>query len=390
MGKPLDMSDKKTILVLTSGGLSPALNATLYGVIKQVRKYRWRILGGINGWISLVQQGKIIDLTNLNVEAIKNRGGDFLRSSRTNPFKIPGGINLLKEKIKKYRISGILAIGGDDTLKGASQLFTKEHLPIVGLPKTVDNDLPLTYFSPGFPSAAYYAAKLAAETKEDSAYTLSRVFIIEMYGEKSGWLAAAAALGGVDLVIPPEWPFKLNDILKLIQQKYEKNGNYCVVALSKEAKISGLKSLADTQPDDFNNQRREFISLALKEKIESRLGLSAKIIIPMNYVQSGEPIKLDWEMGVRLGKKGVDLIKENRLGQTLAIDFKNNRFALRPVSLKIFSQGIKKKMPASFFNKKTMLPTEKYFKYLKTLIGNFQFIDKNYQKLQQIISKKMS
>ena len=144
MGKPLDMPDKKTILVLTSGGLSPALNATLYGVIKQVRKYRWRILGGINGWISLVQQGKIIDLTNLNVEAIKNRGGDFLRSSRTNPFKIPGGINLLKEKIKKYRISGILAIGGDDTLKGASQLFTKEHLPIVGLPKTLDNDLPLT------------------------------------------------------------------------------------------------------------------------------------------------------------------------------------------------------------------------------------------------------
>lgn len=382
------MSDKKTILVLTSGGLAPTLNATLYGVIKQAQKRHWRILGGINGWVSLVQQGKIIDLTNLNVEVIKNRGGDFLRSSRTNPFKVRRGIDLLKEKIKKYNIDGILAIGGDDTLSAAARLFIEEHLPIVGLPKTVDNDLPHTYFSPGFPSAAYYAAKLTAETKEDSAYTLSRVFILEMYGEKSGWLTSTAALGGADLVIPPEWLFNLNDVLKLIKQKYEENGNYCFVALSKEAKISNLRGLADTQPDDFNNQRQEFISLALKQKIESRLGLSTKIIIPMNYLQSGEPIKLDRELGIKIGQRGVELLANEKFGRVAVITYQNKKLSIKDISLKYFLKKGKVKMPASFFNKKTMLPTEKYFKYLKTLIGNFQFIDKDYQKLRQIINKK--
>ena len=148
------MKKSKTIFLLTSGGLAPALNATLYGVIKAARKQGWKILGGLNGWSSLVQNGRIIDLTNLKIECLKNRGGTFLKSSRTNPFKVQNGINLLHQKIKQHKINALVAIGGDDTLGAAQKLAQEEGLPIVGLPKTIDNDLTGTYWTPGYPSAA--------------------------------------------------------------------------------------------------------------------------------------------------------------------------------------------------------------------------------------------
>ncbi|MFA6304144.1 MAG: 6-phosphofructokinase [Patescibacteria group bacterium] len=380
------MKNKKTILLLTSGGLASALNATLYGAIKQARKLNYKILGGLHGWASLVQHAPIVDLTKLNIEAIKNRGGNFLRSSRTNPLKVPGGIFNLKEKIAKYKIDGIVAIGGNDTLGAAAKLFLQENIPIIGLPKTVDNDLPITYFSPGFPTAAYYAAKLTAETKEDSAYALSRVYIIEMYGADAGWLTCSTALGGADIVIPPEWQFDLADIIKLVKQKYEANGNYCVIALSKDAHIKGLKGILDTQFDGFGNIRQEFLSIKLKEKIENKLGLTTKIILPLNYFQSGEPLPLDWQMGIKLGQAGVSLIAKNNFGKACVVDYQKNKFGVKVMDLKLFAD-VTKKMNSSYFNAKKMLPTPKYFAYLNSMIGHIKFIDQPYQKLIDKINR---
>lgn len=377
----------KNILVLTSGGLSPSLNPTLYGVISQAKKLNFQIYGGISGWASLVQRGKIINLTRQNTEILKSRGGTLLRSSRTNPLKAFGGIELLKENLRKYKINGLIAIGGDDTLMAAAKLHNDFQVPVVGLPKTVDNDLPLTYFTPGFPTAAYYAAKLTAETKEDSAYTYSRIYIIEMYGAVSGWLTCATVLGGADIIIPPEWQFDLDKIINLVKRRYEANGNYCVIAVSKEARIKGIKGKPEKQPDGFGNPRNEYVSLALQEKIQSQLGLTTKIIIPMNYLQSGNPIKLDIEIGHKIGKLGVDLINRQQTGQAVIINYARKKFGLKTVPLNHFiKKG--KGLDNSLFNQKTMLPTVKYLNYLKTMIGNYQFIDYKYQKLQRIISKK--
>ena len=380
------MTIRKNILILTSGGLAPALNATLYGAIATARSFGYKIYGGLNGWVSLVQNGKITNLTALDIEVIKNRGGNMLRSSRTNPLKVENGLIKMREKIKKYSLDGIIVIGGDDTLGAAAKLYQEEKIPIVGLPKTVDNDLPKNYFSPGFPTAAFNAAKLTAETKEDSAYNLSRVYIIEMYGADAGWLTAAAALGGADIVIPPEWQFNLNDILKLTKQKYEANGNYCVIALAKEGRIKGLRGLVDTQPDGFSNVRQEFISLQLKQAIEGRLGLNAKIIIPMNVVQSGRPIALDQKIGLALGKKGAELIKHNHFGQAAIIKYAKSKFTVSSCPLTDFLKP-KKLLNESYFNKHKMLPTQKYFAYLKTLLGKREFIDLIYQKLQKKLNK---
>ena len=375
------MKTGKNLLVLTSGGLSPSLNPTLYGVIVRAKKLNYQIYGGISGWASLVQHGKIINLTKLNTDVLKNRGGTLLRSSRTNPLKVQGGINLLKEKFKKYKLTGLIAIGGGDTLMAAAKLFKDYQVPVIGLPKTVDNDLPLTYFTPGFPTAAYYAAELTAETKEDSAYTYSRVYIIEMYGAISGWLTCATALGGADIIIPPEWQFNLQKIISLVKRKYEANGNYCLIAVSKEAKVKGIKGKPEKQPDGFGNPRREYISLALQEKIQSQLGLTTKIIIPMNYLQSGNPIRLDINIGQQLGSFGVDLINQQKFGQAVIINYLKKKFSLKAVPLTYFLNK-SKRLDDSLFDKQAMQPTTKYLNYLKTLIGDFDFIDRKYQQLQ--------
>jgi len=380
------MKNVKNIVVLTGGGLAPALNATLYGVIKAARQKGFKIYGSLYGWASLVQHGKIIDLTKLNIEAIKNRGGTFLRSSRTNPFKVTGGLINLRDNLKKYKIDAIIAIGGDDTLGAAAKLYQKEKIKVIGLPKTVDNDLPATYFCPGFPSAAYYMATLSAETREDSAYALSRVYIIESYGAQSGWLTCAASLGGADLVIPPEWQFDLEKILALIKKRYTKNGNFCLISLSKEAKIKGLKGFEDTQPDGYGHVRQEFISLGLKRAIEERLGLATKIILPMNYFQSGLPIDLDRKMGYQLGQKSIELASQGKFGRSVMVDLKSGKFIPKEVPINAFLKGTKR-MPAGWFDKNAMQPNGKYLNYLKTLVGGFDFLDREYNRLQKQVNK---
>ena len=208
-----------------------------------------------------------------------------------------------------------------------------------------------------------------------------------MYGADAGWLTCSTALGGADLVIPPEWTFRLSDIMSLVKKKYEANGNYCVIALSKDAKIKGLKGFLDTQFDGFGNTRQEFLSLKLKEKIESLLGLTTKIIVPMNYFQSGEPLPLDWQMGVKLGQAGLELIKNKGFGRVAVVDYINKKFSVKTVSLRLFKDKTQK-IESSFFDKIKMQPTNRYFKYMETLIGNYQFLDKKYNKLQSLIIKK--
>ena len=206
-------------------------------------------------------------------------------------------------------------------------------------------------------------------------------------GAKSGWLTCSAALGGADIVIPPEWEFNLETILNKIKKKYKQNNNLCVIGLSKEAKIKGLAGIADKQIDFFNIKRKEFVSLSLQKKIQSKLGLNTKTIVPMSYLQSGEPINLDKKFGFSLGKKGIEMVTTKKYGQTAIIDYKNGKFNLKEVKLSEFLNGTKK-MNNTWFNKKTMQPTDKYFKYLKTLIGDFDFIDKDYNRLQKLVNKK--
>ncbi|MBT3690501.1 hypothetical protein HOG11_04055, partial [bacterium] len=277
-------------------------------------------------------------------------------------------------------------IGGDDTLSTAAKLYHEEDIPVIGLPKTIDNDLPHTYFSPGFPSAAHYTAKLIDEVREDAAYAYGRVFIIEVMGAKSGWLTCSSAVGGADIIIPPEWQFDLKKLLNLIKKKYKKNG-YCVIAMSKEANIKGLKGLSDKQTDGFNTKRKEFIGLSLQNQIEKKLGYNTKTIVPMNSLQTGPPIETDKQIGIKVGEMGIKLVSKDKIGQAVVIECKKNKFVTNHIDLNNFFDK-PKKMDASYFDKRLMWPSKKYMKYISKILNSKDFNNKKYQKLQMKILGK--
>ena len=366
--------NKKTVLIFTGGGLAPALNPTLYGAITRARKEGFRILGGLYGWACLGANGKTIDLTKIDLEIIKKNGGTFLRSSRTNPFNSKNGLAELKKRIKKLKIDYIIAIGGDDTLGAAYKLHQESIIPIVGAPKTIDNDLPETYWSPGFPSAAYYFSQFVKEIREDAAYALSRIFIVEALTAKAGWLVAAGAYGGADLVIPPERPVDLKLIIRLAKKRYLANKNFAVIAISNQAKIPGIKGEEDEQKDQFGVKRQNYISLALAKSLKAALGIETKVAIPANYVETGRPIKIDCEIGIKLGEKAVNLIRKNKFGQMAAVkrpSWQSNSITVDCAPLSAM-RNKKKPMDESFFDFKNLRVKQKMFDYLEPMLGKYE------------------
>lgn len=381
----LSLSNKK-ILVFTGGGLAPALNPTLYGVITAARKDGAQVLGGLFGWASLLRNGRIINLNKLNINALKDVGGTFLRSSRTNPLSLPDGLEQVKEKIKELKIDAIVAIGGNDTLTAAHKL-AEAGLPIVGVPKTIDNDLSGTYFTPGFPSAANYLASFTKEIKEDAAYALSRIFIIEAMGMDAGWLTLSSIYGHADVILPPEWQFNFNKVLETTSKRYEENGNYAVVVIGQEAHFDEpINALADTQiGEQYGHVRKSFICLALKDRIKKELGIDTKALYPGNFLETGKPLPLDRDEAIKLGRKSIELIKKEKYGFMANIIRPNKNktnLVIDSIPLdKVIGEKNYRKLTPDYFDLNNFKPKKKFLDYMEPILGKFKPKEDEYLKL---------
>ncbi len=372
------MPKKETIILFTGGGVAPALNASLYGAIKSARRHGFRVLGGLYGWKSLLLGGKILDLKNINIESLKKNGGTFLKTSRTNPFKTKSGIFEIKSQLKKYKIDYIVAIGGDDTLGAATKLWEAYKIPIVGIPKTIDNDLSATYFTPGFPTAAQNFA-LFCDAIKQTAYATSKIYIIETMGGKAGWLCAAAALSGVDIILPPEKKVKIKRLIQIIKNYYRKN-NFVVLALAHQTKFDMLKGLKLTT-DEYGIERAFFVSLDLKKEIEKNLGIEVKIAIPGNFLSGSDPIKIDRDFTVKLGEKAIDLIIKKKFGYMSCITkFSSQKMDIGETLLKK-ACGRYRELDENFFDFKNFQVRKKYLNYIKSILGKYEFEDKKYNQL---------
>lgn len=356
---------RRTILTFTGGGLAPALNATLAGVISEAQKNGYRILGGLYGWACLGRNGKVIDLTSMKVHAIESVGGTFLHSSRTNPYA-NGGLDTIQERIHEHKIDGIVAIGGNDTLNAARQL--SEHgIAIVGVPKTIDNDLRRTYWTPGYPTAARLMADFTRQIRDDAAYALSRIFLIESPGRESGWLAAAAAMGGADVIVPPERPANLRTFLKVLNRRYERNGNFAVAVIAEHAKFDDprIRPRQSDQRDDFGVVRYGFITIGLRDVIKAELGIDTKALVPANWFESGAPIAVDQKMAEALGRHAVKLIAGGKTGIMVAIRREGASPRLTvgelPLEAAVMSERL---LDGSYFDFERFYPRQKFFDYL--------------------------
>lgn len=359
----MNLKNKK-ILVFTGGGLSPALNAILYGVIKEAKIRKAKIYGGFYGWQCLLSQGKIISLKNFDEEKIKNKGGTFLRSSRTNPYS---NLKELKTNLKKKAIDYLVVIGGNDTLSAAYKLSKEEKISLVAVPKTIDNDLSETYWTPGFPTAAYKLINFIKEIRE-AAFALSRIFIVETMGHEAGWLASSSFLGGADVIIPPERYIDLDRVLRLSLQKYKKNKNFAIIVISREAKLGDkIMGILDDQKDGYGVIRHELKCWDLRNEIKKRLNIDAKIVIPGNWLESGNPIPIDKKFAINLGRKAIDLLSKEKFGWAPIIEKKKkNKISLGTCLLEKILK--RRELDENYFDFKNLIPRKKFINYIKSIL----------------------
>lgn len=381
---------RKNILMFTGGGLAPALNASIYGVVSEAKKFGFRVFGGIRGWHCTLARGKIIDLGQLDIDVIKNHGGTFLRSSRVNIFKEKNGVESFLRKLRLYKIDAVIPIGGDDTLGAARELFQKYNAPIVGIPKTIDNDLFGTYWTPGFPTAAHCLAKITQEIKSGPAYALSRIFIIESLGRDAGWLTCASCYGGADVIIPPEGKFILSHILKIIRKRYRANGNYAVVTMCHHVNIHGLsRGMRDGNFDGFGVRRSMYSSIMLQRAIQKHLGIDTKVIMPGNSLEADAPIDIDKKYAILLGRCAVQEAVRKNFGVMVALSRPNcssQRIKITTAKLDdvVKSNGLQKKMDEQWFDFENCRVKEKYFKYMEPILGKPEAFLQNHQKYLKI------
>jgi len=306
--------------VLTGGGDAPGLNSAIRAIAKKCEKYGFEVVGIRFGWAGLLER----DTVKVTYEDVRNtihRGGTVLKTSRTNPMKMPDGVKKVAQSFKELGLDALIAIGGDDTLSVASAL-SEGGLNVVGVPKTIDYDVPGTEFTIGFDTAVNMAMRLI-ENIRDTAESHDRVFVVEIMGRHAGWIALYSGLAaGADLILIPEEPFSLKDVANLVKKRVEQKKSQCIVIVVAEgALIRDYEGpvTKDTSVDAFGHVRLGGIGDFLAKEINRLTGVETRAVAPAHTIRGGPPTVLDRLISARLGLAAVDLVKEGRFGHMVAL-----------------------------------------------------------------------
>ncbi len=309
----------KQIAVLTGGGDAPGLNAVIRGIAFKAKNLGYDVLGILDGWKGLLdcKECGILDLD--QVEDIHMLGGTILHTSRTNPYKVEGGPKKVKESLKKLNCDFLIAIGGEDTL-GVANKLAKEGVKVVGVPKTIDNDLSETDYTFGFNTAITRATE-AIENLHTTAQSHHRTIIIELMGRHAGWMTLEAGIaGGASIILLPEEEFDINKICKMIKARKKKGKNYSIIAISEGATPKkGQMKLQVNEKDDFGHVRLGGIAERLAREIEKRTDIECRHVVLGHLQRAGQPTVFDRVLGTRLGIKAADMIDKKEFGKMAAL-----------------------------------------------------------------------
>ncbi|MCD6236411.1 MAG: 6-phosphofructokinase [Thermoplasmata archaeon] len=310
----------KKIAVLTGGGDCPGLNAAIRAVVKKALQYDWVVYGIKNGWKGLIE-GEIEPLTGYSVSGILPKGGTILGTSRTNPFKDKENLQKLLDNIKKFGIDAIVAIGGEDTLGVASKLYNEEGVPVVGIPKTIDNDLSGTDYTIGFDTAISIVTD-AIDRLHTTAESHHRVMVLEVMGRHAGWIATIAGIaGGADAILIPEKPFDIEEVVNYLEQRRKKGKTFSIIVVAEGAmpKDTKMLSIQDTEKDEFGHVRLGGIGNRLAKELERRLGLETRVTVLGHVQRGGTPTAYDRVLATRCGIAAIELIKNREFGKMTAL-----------------------------------------------------------------------
>ncbi|MBV9464372.1 MAG: 6-phosphofructokinase [Verrucomicrobiae bacterium] len=307
----------KKIAMLTGGGDCPGLNPVIRAITRKGLKEGYEILGVKCGWRGMIDK-EVVPLTRREVSGIVHRGGTILGTSRTNPRKMEGAIDRIFRNFKDLELEALIAIGGDDTLGVAHELF-KKGLNTIGVPKTIDNDLPGTDYTFGFDTAVNIAME-AIDRLHTTAESHHRVLVVEIMGRHAGWITLQAGMaGGADYVLIPEFRVDLDEVATTIKRRHEGGTTFSIIAVAEGFKLGDRDVTQSGEVDSFGHVRLGGIGEQVARELERRTGYETRNVVLGHVQRGGSPTAFDRVLGTRLGLKAVELVKARQFGKMVAL-----------------------------------------------------------------------
>jgi phosphofructokinase-like protein len=306
--------------ILTGGGDCPGLNAVIRAVVrKAIDTYEDQVIGFRDGWRGVLH-GACDELTIESTRGILPRGGTILGSSRTNPYKREDGLDTVRETFSDLQLDGLIAIGGEDTLGVANRLYA-DGVNVIGVPKTIDNDLGGTDVTFGFDTALHIATE-AIDRLHTTAESHNRILVVEVMGRTAGWIALHSGVaGGADVILIPEIPFDIDEVCRLIRRRHERGRYFSIVVAAEGATPKeGTMPVAETGSlDEFGHPRLGGIGYALEREIENRTGFETRATVLGHVQRGGTPSPFDRVLATRLGLAAIDAAHAGAWGTMAAL-----------------------------------------------------------------------
>ncbi|OZM74542.1 6-phosphofructokinase [Amycolatopsis antarctica] len=304
--------------VLTGGGDCPGLNAVIRAVVRKgIDAHGWDVIGYRSGWQGpMTGESKPLGLD--SVEDILTRGGTILGSSRTNPYKADGGVEQIRATLAKDGVDALIAIGGEDTL-GVAKRLTDDGIGVVGVPKTIDNDLGATDYTFGFDTAVHIATE-AIDRLHTTAESHHRALVVEVMGRHAGWIALHSGLaGGASVILVPERQFSVPQVVEWVERRFEREYAPIIVVAEGALPEGGAEMLQSGEKDAFGHVRLGGIGTWLAEEIAQRTGKESRAVVLGHTQRGGTPTAYDRVLATRFGLNAVDAVADKDFGTMVAL-----------------------------------------------------------------------
>ena len=302
--------------VLTGGGDCPGLNAVIRAVARRAWANGHEVLGVREGWRGMIDQ-LFQPLGPEQISGILPRGGTIVGTSRTNPYKVAGGVDAVKRSFEE--IDALVAIGGEDTLGVAARLYKEFQAPVVGVPKTIDNDLSGTDYTFGFDTAVAICTE-AIDRLHTTAESHNRVMVVEVMGRHAGWIAVMSGIaGGADVILIPERPVDYDAVCSEIQRRHARGKLFSIVVVSEGCELPGAEDKGEVDQFGHKLLAKRGVGERLGDEIESRTGFETRVTVLGHIQRGGSPTARDRVLATRFGLKAADLVMAGEYGQMAAL-----------------------------------------------------------------------
>jgi len=311
------------VAILTGGGDCPGLNAVIRAVARRCFDRGEEVIGVRLGWRGLVED-LVRPLRREDVSGILPRGGTILGTSRTNPHRLEGGVERVLATFAANGLDALVAVGGEDTLGVAARLYEQQGFPVVGVPKTIDNDLSATDYTFGFDTAVAVCTE-AIDRLHTTAESHNRVMVVEVMGRHTGWIAVMSGIaGGADVILIPEHPLTVEETCRELERRHARGKDFSIVVVSEGYKLtyeSGEQRevVQEEDLDAFGHVRLGGVGEALGREIEERTGFETRVTVLGHVQRGGSPTARDRVLATRFGLKAADLVHEGRFGRMAAL-----------------------------------------------------------------------